>query len=75
MYSVLLQCFPTCFFLKLSLSMFFNIMLVENLALTFPTCFFFLFSPQNCLILLFLCFFFRIVFVDFIFLIWSWLKI
>ena len=38
---VLLQCFPTYCFSKLSLLIFFNIELVENLALTFPTCFFF----------------------------------
>jgi len=49
---VLLQCFPTCFFPKLSLSnCFFNIELVKNLALTFPTCFFFHFFH-------FFCFFF-----------------
>ena len=71
--------FPTCFLSKLSLSnVFFNIDLVENLALTFPACFFLFFSfcfcfffPQNWLLL----FFFRIVFVDFIFLILNWLRI
>jgi hypothetical protein len=53
---VLLQCFPTYCFLKLSLSIFFNIELVENLALTFPTCFFFpffWFFFQNCLLFFF----------------------
>jgi hypothetical protein len=63
------------FFFKLSLSnIFFNIEVVENLALTFPTCFFscfFLFFFQNYLLLFFFCFFSRIVFVDFIFLILS----
>ena len=33
--------FPHMFFSKLSLSIFFNIELIGNLALTFPTCFFF----------------------------------
>jgi len=70
----LLQCFPICFFFAtvfphmyffkiIFVEFFFNIELVENLALTFPTCFFFhlflLFFPQNCLLLffIFLCFF------------------
>jgi len=89
----LLQCFPTWFLFCYSVFphvffqnylywIFFNIELVENSALTFPTCFFFIFLFafffQNCLLLLLFsifCVFFRIVFVDFIFLIWSWLKI
>jgi hypothetical protein len=68
----LLQCFSTwfvfcysvfqhVFFFKLSLSnIFFNIEVVENLALTFPTCFFscfFLFFFQNYLLLFFFVFF------------------
>jgi hypothetical protein len=61
------------------LSIFFNIELVGNLALTFPTCFFFSFFWfffQNCLFFFsFFVFFSRIVFVDFIFLIWNWLRI
>jgi len=65
--------FQHVFFSKLSLSnIFFNIELVENLALTFPTCFFscfFLFFPK--IIFFFFVFFSRIVFVDFIFLILS----
>jgi hypothetical protein len=88
----LLQCFPTrflfcysasshVFFLKLSLSIFFNIELVENLALTFPACLFFyffsfffaLFFPKlssSFFSFSFFCvFLFRMVFVDFIFLI------
>jgi hypothetical protein len=72
---VLLQCFHTCFFKKkLYLSnFFFNIELVENLALTFPACFsFHFFSFCFCFFFPKLSlFFFRIVFVDFIFLIWS----
>jgi hypothetical protein len=67
------------FFSKLFLlNCFFNIELVENLALTFPTCFFlyfyFLFFAfsQN---FIFFCVFFIIIFVDFIFLILSWLRI
>jgi hypothetical protein len=73
---------PHVFFLNYLCRFFFNIELVENSALTFPTCFFFhfffLLFFQNCLLLSFFsffCFFFKIVFVDFIFLIWSWLKI
>ena len=54
---VLLQCFPTCFFLKLSLSIFFNIELVENSALTFPTCFFFFFFSKLSFFLKFCMFF------------------
>jgi len=67
----LLQCFPTWFLFSKSISphvffqnylcrFFFNIELVENLVLTFPTCFFFfvlIFFFQNCL-LIFLFFFF-----------------
>ena len=70
---VLLQCFSTCFFLKLSMSIFFNIELVENYNCRFPHMFFFHFFFKNCLLFffIFLCFFFRIIFVDFIFLIWS----
>jgi hypothetical protein len=83
-YCRLLQCFPTwflycysvsphiCFFKIIFVEIFFNIKLAKNLALTFPTCFFFiflLFFFQNWL------FFFRIFFVDFIFLIESWLRI
>ena len=79
--------FPTCFFSKLSLLIFFNIDLVENLALTFPTCFFFYFfsfyfafafpklSSSFFIFFFIFCVFLRIVFVDFIFLIWSWLRI
>ena len=56
---VLLQCFLTCFFSKLSLSnIFFNIELVENSTLTFPACFCFFFFFQNCLLLLLVFFFF-----------------
>jgi hypothetical protein len=87
----LLQYFPTWFlfcysvsshvFFKLSLlNFFYNIELVKNLALTFPTYFIFhlfsffflLFFPK---LSSFFIIFFRIVFVDFIFLILSWLKI
>jgi hypothetical protein len=89
----LLQCFPTWFLFSKSISphvffqnylcrFFFNIELVENLVLTFPTCFFFhlfcfFFFPKlsSSFFVFFLCFSFRIVFVDFIFLIWSWLRI
>ena len=77
--------FPTCFLSKLSLSnVFFNIDLVENLALNFPACFFLFFSfcfcffffPKLASSFFFLFFFFfRIVFVDFIFLILNWLRI
>ena len=58
---VLLQCFPICFFFKLSLSYyFFNIDLVENLALTFSTCFFSIFFRKIVFIFfIFLCFFFQ----------------
>jgi hypothetical protein len=59
---------PHVFFSKLFLSIFFNIELIENLALTFPTCFFFHFFFK-IVFFIFLCFFSRIVFVDFIFLI------
>ena len=65
---VLLQCFLTCFFLNNLCRIFFNIELVENSVLIFPTCFFpifllffYCFFFQNCL-LLFFCVFFRIVF-------------
>ena len=63
---------PHVFFLNhLYWIYFFNIELVENLALAFPTCFFFLFCffSKNCL-LFFVCFF-RIVFVDFLFYYWA----
>ena len=67
--------FPHIFFFQNYLCwFFFNIELVENLALTFLTCFSFHFFPK--LSFSFFCVFFsRIVFVDFIFLIWSWLRI
>ena len=76
--------FPHMFFFKIIfVDFFFNIELVENLVLTFPTCFFFhlfcFFFPtlyySFFVFFFFLCFSFRIVFVDFIFLIWSWLRI
>jgi len=62
---VLLQYFPTCFFSKLFLLIFFYIELVKNLVLTSPTCFishffsfsFFAFFFQNCLLLFFMFFF------------------
>jgi hypothetical protein len=69
------------FFKIIFVEFFFNIELVENLALTFPTCFFFhlfllFFSPKlSSSFFHFFVFFFRIVFVDFISLIWSWLRI
>ena len=74
---VLLQCFATCFFFNYLCRFFFNIELVENSDLTFPACFFFhLFLLFFQKLSSFFCvFFFRIFFVDFIFLIWSWLKI
>ena len=60
----------------------FNIELIENLALTFPTCFFyflfaFFFLPNlSSFSFHFFCVvFFKIVFVDFIFLMLSWLRI
>jgi hypothetical protein len=78
---VLLQCFPTCFFPKIIfVEFFFNIEFVENSALIFPTCFFSIFFHFCFLLFIpklfsfffnFLSFFCRIVFVDFIFLIWS----
>jgi len=71
----LLQYFPTLFLFYYSVSphvvlknylcrLFFNIELLENSALIFPTCFFlffhfFIFFFQNCL-LIFLCFFYFI---------------
>ena len=72
--------FPHMFFSKIIfIKFFFNIELVENSALTFPTCFFSIFSICFAFFFLpklsssfffnFLCFFFIIVFVDFIFLI------
>jgi hypothetical protein len=81
---VLLQCFPTYFFLNyLYRIYFFNIELTDNLDLAFPTCFFyfficFSFFPKFSFFtyFYFFCFvFFRIIFVDFIFLLLSWLKI
>jgi hypothetical protein len=58
--------------------------LVENSTLTFPTCFFSIFfknivdyysvSPHG-FFLFFYDFFFRIVFIDFIFFILNWLRI
>jgi len=57
---VLLQCFPTCFFQNYPCQCFFNIELVENSALTFPTCFFFHFFN-------FFSFFSKIVFFFFFF--------
>jgi hypothetical protein len=76
---VLLQCLPKYFFQNYICWFFFNIELVENLALTFPTCFFPFFFVFFFKIVFFffhfLCFFFRIVFVDFIFLILNWLRI
>jgi hypothetical protein len=73
----LLQCFPTWFLFCYSVShmfffkiifveFFFNIELVENSTLTFPTCFF-LFFFQNCHLLFFLCFFFQNCFCRFYF--------
>jgi len=63
--------FTQIFFSKLYLLIFFNIELVENLALTFPTCFFpffFVFFFQNCLFLLsFFVFFFQNCFCRFYF--------
>ena len=81
-YNVSLYCFcfatvfsRMCFLNYLCQIYFFNIELIENSALTFPTCFFlffFVFFFQNCLLLplsffffIFLCFFFKIVFVIF----------
>jgi hypothetical protein len=56
---VLLQCFPTCFFPKLSLSnLFFNIELLKNSALIFPHVVFHFFS-------FFFAFYFQIVFFFF----------
>ena len=68
---------PHVFFLIIFVDFFFNIELVENSDLTFPACFFFhLFLLFFQKLSSFFCvFFFRIFFVDFIFLIWSWLKI
>ena len=59
---------------------FFNIEPANNLALAFPTCFFFVFiffQNYHLHIFFFCCFvfFFRIIFVNFIFLLLSWLKI
>jgi len=67
--------FPHVFFSKIIfVEFYFNIELIENSALTFPTCFFPIFSHlfffQNCLLLLFsifLCFFFQNCFCWFFF--------
>jgi hypothetical protein len=82
----LLQCFPhgfcfatvfphMFFFQNYLCLFFFNIELIKNLALTFPTCFFFHFFSKIVFFFHFLCFFFQNYFCWFIFLIWSWLRI
>ena len=77
-YNVSLYCFcfatvfsRMCFLNYLCQIYFFNIELIENSALTFPTCFFLFFLPKLSsssslfFFFIFLCFFFKIVFVIF----------
>jgi hypothetical protein len=81
----LLQCFPIWFlfcysvshmyFFKLSLSIFLKYWVSWEFSFNFPHMFFFSFFLLFFSKLSFFFVFFRIVFVDFILLIWSWLRI
>jgi len=72
---VLLQFSSHVFFQNYLYWFFFNIELIENLALTFSTCFFFFFF-QNCLFFSFFYVFFSELFLLILFfLIWSWLNL